>query len=281
MMPACLPRRALVATGARLAWGMALGAMPGTPKAADRLRLQVSAYPLPFLPVQVDGEAVLALLDSGSASSLRISRRLASRLTLTPVPMPDATVRGLDGQAVALARLTVAELKLDGQRTLGPIEAEVAGTRIEAISAQVGTSFDAVLGWGLLRRQPFLLDLASQQLWLGPDARLPGPARFECPLAEVGGLPVVEARFDGRPLRLLVDTGAPMCNIDQGFAQVSAGEVVERDLALGSWTQSLTWRSKDLAVQRRALATEGTLGLNLLQRVAWRSDPERRWLAFG
>ena len=78
--------------------------------------------------------------------------------------------------------------------------------------------------------------------------------------ADTKGVPLVQGLVGGQPVRLLVDTGAPMCNLDAELAREAKGEVVERTLSIGTWSGMVRWRVKDLAVTRQAMGSTATLG---------------------
>ena len=75
----------------------------------------------------------------------------------------------------------------------------------------------------------------------------------------------IEDRFV-KVIGLLVDTGAPMCNLDAELTREAKGEVVERTLSIGTWSGMVRWRVKDLAVTRQALGSTATLGNNFFNR---------------
>ena len=229
---------------------------------AQTVPLQISPYALVYAAVTVNGVPCLALLDTGSATPLRISATLAQNLRLQLSPDPRATVQGLDGKRQPVQRGMLDTL-LVGPVAMQQIAVEVAGDRIEAIAAQVGTAFDVVLGWGFLAQQSFTLDYRLRQWQIG--ARPGGAATgIRIAYAIVQRLPVIQAELDGREALLLVDSGAPMCNIDIPLAGAAAGSVVSRVLRLGVIERSVEWRVKDLSVPRQALGTVATLGNNLL-----------------
>ena len=256
-------QRRLLITG--LALAASACASRTTPQMSARadpsVELELSGYGLVFAMLRVQGEEVRALIDTGSASGVRLSARLASRLGLELSTVPGATVAGLDGRPMPVQRGRVTTLSI-AALTLYDQDIEVTGQRIESIATQVGTGFDAMLGWGFMSRQDCLLDFPRRRWQLG-DARSPGPVLAALPYRTVGRLPIVAARVGNTDGQLLVDTGAPMCNLDVGFAQAQAGRIVDYPLRLGTLERNLPWRVKDLSVTRRALGTLGTLGNNL------------------
>ena len=277
-----LNRRALVCTGARFSACCAVLplAWPREILAADAVALQVTDYPLSFVPISIDGEPVRALLDSGSSTALRLSARLAARLNLALTPRPNAFVQGLDGRRISLQQGRIQRFTV-GAITQDAVEVEVAGERIEGIAAQVGTAFDAVLGWGFLSRQYFVLDYPARRLLLAASPSDPTVMQgTQVPVVTTQGLPTLQGRIDDAPVQLLLDTGAPMCNIDQASAGAPIGSIVSRQLTVGGLQLPMQWRVKDLSAQRRAVDSAGTLGNNFLMRYSIAFDPVRGTIRF-
>lgn len=271
----------MLATGLTLAGGaMADQAEAGPASSLSapgprRLDVEISAYPLVFAQVRINDHPALALVDTGSSSPLQLSARLAGELQLALVSDPSRTVRGLDGRRLAVQRATITTF-VAGGGVDRDIQAEVAADRIESIAAQVGTPFDVILGWGFLSRSDFTLDYRQRVLRLDDGPAPPSGRGLAVGYLVVNRLPMVPARWGGRDIQLLLDTGAPMCNIDADFAHAEAGSVVSQDVVLGTTTLALQWRAKDLSVMRTALGAAGALGNNLLGRYAVHVDTRNR-----
>lgn len=248
-----------------------------------RIPVYLSTYPLVFAPVLVQGQAAQALVDTGSAAAVRISTRLAKRLGVDLSPVRGAFAQGLDGQRMAILRGQLEQLAL-GSLATGPVEVEVTGERIESISAQVGTAFDVVLGWSFLAQYHFVLDYRTRLLQLSgsplPPAAVPG-VPFVFPFVVVQRLPVISAHLDGQPVHLLLDTGAPMCNVDTSFSSEPIGQIVTQPLLLATRHLQVQWRVKDLALQRRSLGAVGTLGNNLLREYALHVNPREQTITLA
>ena len=99
-------QRRLLITG--LALAASACASRTTPQMSARadpsVELELSEYGLVFAMLRVQGEEVRALIDTGSASGVRLSARLASRLGLELSTVPGATVAGLDGRSMPVQR---------------------------------------------------------------------------------------------------------------------------------------------------------------------------------
>ena len=276
-------RRALVHTGARIALYVAVApaALHPCAAAAQETSVQVSDYPLAFVDLVIDGVGALALIDTGSSTALRLSSRLASRLKLTLTARPNAFMQGLDGQRIPLQSGQAQSVEVGGL-VQEAVPIEVAGVRIETIAAQVGTAFDAVLGWGFMARQPFVLDYPKRRLRFASGAMPAAPfSGLEVAVTTTQGLPIVQGRVGDTPARLLVDTGAPMCNIDLALAGAPAGTLLALDLTLANTRTPMQWRVKDLSAQRRAAQAGATIGNNFLLRHVVAFQPESGIMRFG
>ena len=247
--------------------------------AVHEVAIELSDYPLVFTQVRVNGVAARALVDTGSSSAVRLSARMAQELKLALTPDAKTSVQGLDGRRLALTRGRLDTLAL-GDALQRNVDIEVAGNRVEAIAAQVGTSFDVVLGWGFLSRTNFVLDYPKRMLRFSAGP-LPPPSDQAHAFAYslVNRLPVVTAGMAGQDVRLLLDTGAPMCNLDAAFGQTLPGQIVSRELQLGGKPLTVEWRAKDLSVTRQALGTVGTLGNNLLGRYTVHVDTRNQTIS--
>lgn len=255
----------------------ALGATGCSTLPPEGTPLQISDYGLPFVAATVDGMEVLALVDSGSASSVRISQRLARRLRLALTPVPGARISGLDGRSLPVERGELAALTLAGRRW-APLAVEVTGTRLEDIAARVGTGFDLQIGWRLLEQAVAVLDYPVRRFrW----ADAPGLGGLHIPYALSGGLPVVQAVVAGRPVALLVDTGAPENTLGLDTLGQPAGTLASHPLQLGTLERTPLWRAKDLTVTQRALGTAGTLGTPFLREFRVTILSGQRQLQFG
>ena len=85
---------------------------PGPPWPGAVLRLHVTAAGERLLPVTVNGQALLALLDTGSRGTI-LTEAAAARLGLR-APVAASTARGVDGQRMELRYAAVRELRVGG-----------------------------------------------------------------------------------------------------------------------------------------------------------------------
>jgi predicted aspartyl protease len=237
--------------------------------------IDLSPYNLVFTKIQINGTEAVALIDSGSSSPVVLSSRLARMLAIRLAEDKQSTIRGLDGKTYVLQRGRIDTLRL-GSYQRRAVEIQVAGDRIETVAKQVRTSFDVILGWGFWSEGYLLLHYPQRFLRFSETPIPMGDGKIAFPYAAVNRVPVVKGIFDGTEVNLLFDTGAPMCNIDAGFAKAPLNKKVAREFTLGGQQLALEWRVKDLSVTKKSLNNVGTLGNNFLSRYAVYFDTKNK-----
>ncbi|HSQ59316.1 MAG TPA: retropepsin-like aspartic protease [Acidobacteriota bacterium] len=226
----------------------------------------ISPYGLVFVEVAVNGRRALALVDTGSFRGVEISSRLATSLGLA-LKDSETIAKRHEGKELRLREGRAETLAIGGMKRLDVPVSLVEGD-VERISERVETPFDVILGWGFLSRYFILLDYRertirwSEGAWT--EGERPGAGRAApIPYETVKGVPVVTGVIGADSLRLLVDTGAPTCNLDAAIAGAPAGELVPRSLDLGGGRTEVSFRVKDLGVIRESLGCSAVLGNNL------------------
>jgi predicted aspartyl protease len=136
------------------------------------------------------------LLDTG-ASNTAIDRRVAERL-------------GLDGQpakAITFDKTVALESTEVQDMTFGPERVSNVRVMIEDLEylRSTGVHVDGVIGLDLFRRQSFLVDYAGERVLFGPTST---GGMHGVPMRADAKSIRVEVDLDGRPVWLVVDSGA-------------------------------------------------------------------------
>jgi hypothetical protein len=236
--------------------------------------LQLSPPNLIFTRVSIDGRDVLALIDSGSFRAVQLSSTLARDLGLALTGTPRMAVRQ-DGKPLFLKTGRVDRIAVGGHEKRN-VEIDVIEGDIESIARQVGTAFDAILGWGFLSQYHTVLDLKNLSMQLSTTPVPLGPFTFDMSYVVISGVPVIKGAIGARDARFLFDTGAPMSNLDLGVAGAPNGEKVLKEVFLGHSRVALEFKVKDLKVIRKSLGCVGVLGNNLLKGRTAYIDPARK-----
>ena len=168
--------------------------------------------------------------------------------------------------------------------TLGPITARSLPVFVADLSfftRELGTRIDGIVGLDVLRASSFTIDYGAREIIFGPVQSSPAAVPFE------SGPPLVTVtmKIEGRPLRLLVDTGASGLLLfpgDQRWAERAAivgehasttisgsftrEEVELSDMQLGglrmpSHTAYVVWARKETTPDFQGLMGTGAMGL--------------------
>jgi predicted aspartyl protease len=244
---------------------------------AYQVPIELSDYNLIFTKVSVNGKEVLALIDTGSSSPVLLSSTLAGELKLPLTDDKNSTTRGLDGKTYPIQRGQVETLNIGDYQKRGVL-IQVAGDRIETVARQVKTPFDIILGWEFLAEKYFLLDYKRRVLQFSDDPLQMGEDGLSASYSVVNKVPVIKGTLDKEEVMLLFDTGAPMCNIDAGYAHEKSGQVIPKEVTIGGKKLALQWRVKDLSVTKKSLGNVGTIGNNLLSLHAVYFDTNKKMI---
>jgi hypothetical protein len=107
------------------------------------------------------------------------------------------------------------------------VKTSIPGVSADYLSSKVGTRIDGLLGMDIIHRYPLMIDLHCGFMFVDDDAVYPHALEdFELgPLAQ--GLLAIRMTVNNRPVKMIVDTGAPVSYINQSIVSgmVSDGEI--------------------------------------------------------
>jgi hypothetical protein len=277
MMPRPCFLRILCCSGLTLlALGVLLRGAPAPSPAPIEFTapLEISSYPLVFVPITINGRETRALVDTGAFHGIELSAAFAAKIALESQADPSVKAERHQGPAVKLRRAVAASVALGDYRATD-VPVAVGEDDIERIAKQVGTEFEALIGWGFFAKFHLLLDYPAKKLVLRtqPFAAI-GPG-ITFPYTDEKRVPIAIGRIDGKEVRLLVDSGAPICNLDPEFAEAAAGARVTRELAIGGTTQRVEFRVKDMVALRRGQGAVAVLGNNVFGQHRVYFDPAK------
>jgi hypothetical protein len=93
---------------------------------------------------------------------------------------------------------------------------------IDAVAEQVGTPFQAVVGWGFFGNRRFVLDYAESRFELGLR-KCPAGSIVSLLRVPFSSYLMLEGRLANRDVRFLLDTGSPLNALHSGLFDDSAG----------------------------------------------------------
>lgn len=136
------------------------------------------------------------ILDTGTSPSI-LNARVARQLGLPLVPARLAAV----GQESEIGATRVPEIALGALHT---VSAEVLVTDLSGVEQNWKIPIAGILGLDILGQTSFRIDYANHVLEFGEIS----PEGIAVNLSPEGHLPIAEVNINGKPLRLLVDTGS-------------------------------------------------------------------------
>jgi predicted aspartyl protease len=137
------------------------------------------------------------VVDTGASHSV-VDDRIVRKLRLKPVGSIEQLAAN---HVVAMSRVLLPELSWSGD-TLTAFNA--LAFDLSPMSRHLGRRIDMVLGLDVLQHSSFQVDFESRRIHFGRNQQPENSVPFEPDVP----YPVVEIHIDGRPVRLLVDTGS-------------------------------------------------------------------------
>lgn len=136
------------------------------------------------------------VLDTGATHSA-VSRRVADQLGL----------RRFTGRVFNIDKIVKTEWAAIPEMELGPVRANHVPAMVTDLEyfKSIGTHVDVVIGLDLLGQKSFSIDFAGKKIRFGQVAA----GRHSIPMVSDGIYLKVEAQADGRPLHMILDSGAP------------------------------------------------------------------------
>lgn len=236
--------------------------------------IRISPYNLVFTKVKINGKEILALIDSGSFRTVELSSTFAQELKVS-LTETTRVARRYEGKDFYLKSGRIDSL-IVGDYEKRNVEIDVVEGDIENISRQVGTNFEAILGWGFLSQFYTLVDYKNLSLQFSETPLDRGTEKMSINYTVVNNAPVVKGTADNQAISLLFDTGAPMCNIDISLAGAPQGEKVSKEVLLDKNALPLEWRVKDLTAIKKSLGCAGVIGNNFLRSYAVYFDTKNK-----
>ena len=208
---------------AKLVAAVVLVAWVGPAPSRKPIPFSLLAEHLVVVKGEIDGAPDLNLVvDTGTARTV-IDTRLAKRLALSM--KKDAAE--VFGATVNSHRVTIESVAFGTVRAVG-LEVLVADLRAQ--EHRFGVRIDALVGVDVLRSACLTIDYASRRLEAGCKGALPLTTSF------TSSLPIVEVVIDGRPYRLIADTGSDAIAIFRTSIPADARVVSEGSVTAGHLT---------------------------------------------
>jgi hypothetical protein len=177
----------------------------------DKIEFEISEYNLLFTKVEINEKEYTALIDFGDFAEFQISTKLIAELELK-TEKSDIIMSDIDGNQYALEKGTIPELKVDGI-TEKDVTFFSANNEIDAVSKEVGTDFQVVIGFGYFNSKDFKLDFVGNNIEFIKN--LDDTDDFSVSISN--DFSYLIGNFESSTndsINLLFDTGTPISKID-------------------------------------------------------------------
>ncbi|MEE4297124.1 MAG: hypothetical protein V2J20_10990 [Wenzhouxiangella sp.] len=250
---------------------------------ADQLFFEKTPYGLLFADISVEDRPVRAMIDFGDPHVLQLATSFIETQGIT-VESTGQKAMYADGTTFDLLEGQVSRVEIGGEM-FESLQFGSSPGEIDAVAKQVGTPFQAVVGWGFFGRRRFVLDYAASRFELGLR---------ECPAGQNVSLPrvpsssylMLDGSLAGQNVRFLIDTGSPLNALHSGHFDDAAtlgkpiliehltSQVPGRTLSvtLDDWQRSAAFELRDLSALE-PLGVQAILGAPFLSSVQLCHDP--------
>ena len=177
----------------------------------NNIKFEISDYNLLFTKVEINGKMYTALIDFGDFAEFQISTKLINELKLS-TKNSDVIMSDIDGNQYALEEGILHQIKI-GDKIENNVTFYSANNEIDAVSQEVGTDFQVVVGYGYFRSKDFKLDFVTKTIeFLNPKTT---DANFSFSKnTDYGYLIGNFVSNENEKVNLLFDTGTPISKID-------------------------------------------------------------------
>lgn len=207
--------------------GIASMTSPETVKTTDpdsnRISFEISDYGLIFTTIQVNGSEVKAMIDLGDQHELQLSSGLVEKLGIES-EKTNYKVSDIHGNLWDVYKGEIEEFAV-GNWKEQKMEFTFQVGEMEAVSQQIGTDFDAVLGWGFFKNFITEIDYINGHMTLHKDPPSRGSDSFQGPFRRDADQLIISVQIDGSNHNVMIDTGSPVTVVDSDLAQSISGDI--------------------------------------------------------
>ena len=238
-------------------------------KTNEHIKFEISSYNLLFTKVEIKDKEYTALIDFGDFAQIQISTLLIEDLGLK-TEKSDIIMTDINGNEYALEKGIISQLKV-GEHTEKDITFFSAMNEIDAVSKQVGTEFQVVLGFGFFKSKDFIIDFVNNSIeFIKPKVE---NSYFSAPINIDYGYLISEFKSTtNESINLLFDTGTPISKIDLNLLPLDLkdstvnfqnAEFPSKSLEIKSSNQKITLNMENNDISElKPLGVVGIYGVN-------------------
>jgi hypothetical protein len=235
----------------------------------NEIQIEISDYGLIFTDIKVNGQNVKAMVDFGDMHQLQLSSTLIKSMEL-PLKKTNTLVYDVNGNSRELFEGMVKEVEISNW-----IEKEIRFTsqmgEMEEVSQQIGTEFNAVVGWGYFQQYFTEIDYKNEVFRLHKKPFDSWEGWTSIPFFKASGQLLIPVNYQGEEVMMMVDTGSPVTVLD--LTKENIPEIGPFTFQIKDQHFSIQAYGQDLSVLAD-LEILGILGGDFLRMVRMVIDPD-------
>lgn len=210
-------------------------------------------YGLIFTTISINNIKVKAMIDFGDQHKLQLSSSFVDQLNI-PTTKTDYKVGDVYGNEWDVYKGIANQLEV-GTLTENKVEFTTQIGEMEGVSQQVGTEFNAVLGWGYFENYYTKINYSKNSFVLFEEADSIKNEHFRIPFVKEASQLIIIGKINNEEHNFMIDTGSPVNIIDSNFKEKVGKDIL--NLKLSDNILKINTYSQDLSV----LSDLGIIGI--------------------
>ena len=239
-----------------------------SPEDFNYIGLERNQFGFIFTSIIVNGQAVKALIDFGDPNILQLSSRFTKENNIA-VEATNGQAMHVDGSTFSIDKGLTDLVKI-GNWAHEDVAFKSSPGEIESVSEQIGTHFDAVLGWGYFKQYFTAMYYAKNTFVLSKVKPQINEILLRKPYNTNSNYLSVEVDIDEEKANFILDTGSSYSFIDSTY--VTQRDIDTLEFKLGENDLLLQLQPMDLSILRQINAV-GIIGADFLNKYEILIDP--------
>jgi hypothetical protein len=233
---------------------------PPLPKDPNIINFQKSDYGLLFTTISVNGIKVKAMIDFGDPSILQLSSSFVASENIQ-VNKTEAVAKDV----------------IIGNWEHTNIEFSSSPNEMKAVSKQINTTFNAVVGWGYFNNKYTQIDYKANRFIVTETKAFKDPILLTTSFHKSSNYLNVPVSINNRKANFIIDTGSPISMIDSSYYQQK--QFKDMAIKLGDKEVLLNLETQNLEMLHQLNAV-GIIGGDFLAHYKINIDPLKKELSF-
>jgi predicted aspartyl protease len=204
-----------------LIFGLSVANCSGQSKATNfepnKISFEKTDYGLIFTTITVNDKNIKAMIDFGDQHKLQLSSTLIDELNIE-TEEAGYQVSDVYGNTWDVKKGTAQKLFV-GNWEERNVEFTSQEGEMESVSKQIGTEFNAVLGWGYFKDYFTEIDYSASLITLYDKKYTVDNELFSVQFQKDANQLIIPATVNNQSVRFMIDTGSPVTVVDSTFKE--------------------------------------------------------------